>query len=306
MNADPLVLYRSSVARFDELVGTVKDDQWTAATPCTEWDVRALVQHIVGENRWLPKLLAGLTIAEVGTQLDGDLLGDDPVRAWRDATDAAAEAVAQPGALARTVHLSFGDTDATEYLWQVAADHVVHGWDLAVALGADDRIDRATVDAVAAWFAGNEGGYRSAGAVALRPDLDAEAGAQAHLLAMFGRHRPEPDPIVVVDQFGAAFDAQDVDAIMAMMTDDCVFESTPAPDGGRFEGQAAVRAAWSEFFAGSEGTEFVTESRFACGARVVVQWRYSWTGATPGHVRGVDLFTVRDGLVAVKASYVKG
>lgn len=107
-------------------------------------------------------------------------------------------------------------------------------------------------------------------------------------------------------RFDAAFDAQDVDAVMALMTSDCVFDSTAPPDGIRYEGQDAVRAAWTAFFAGSEGTQFRTESITGYGDKVVAQWRYDWTGAAPGHVRGVDLFTIRDGLVAEKVSYVKG
>ncbi len=106
-----------------------------------------------------------------------------------------------------------------------------------------------------------------------------------------------------VARFGAAFDAHDVDAVMAAMTDDCVFENTAPPDGVRYDGQAAVRAAFTEFFAASADATFETESEVFAGDRAVVTWRYAWAD---GHVRGVDLFVVRDGLVAEKRSYVKG
>jgi ketosteroid isomerase-like protein len=109
--------------------------------------------------------------------------------------------------------------------------------------------------------------------------------------------------LAAVARFDAAFNRQDVDAVLAAMTDDCVFESTAPPDGARYEGQAAVRAAWTEFFASSAGARFETEDQIVCGDRVVARWRYSWPG---GHVRGVDVFRVRDGLVAEKLSYVKG
>ena len=104
-------------------------------------------------------------------------------------------------------------------------------------------------------------------------------------------------------RFGEAFDRHDVDAVMAAMTEDCVFENTAPPDGTRHEGQDAVRAAWAAFFLESADAAFEAEEQFVCGDRAVVRWRYTWAS---GHVRGVDLFRVRDGLVAEKVSYVKG
>jgi ketosteroid isomerase-like protein len=106
-----------------------------------------------------------------------------------------------------------------------------------------------------------------------------------------------------VARFQKAFDAQDVDAVMAAMTADCVFEDTSPPDGSRHVGAGAVRAAWSALFAASPGGAFETEETIGAGDRVVVRWRYTWGD---GHVRGVDVFTVRDGLVAEKRAYVKG
>jgi ketosteroid isomerase-like protein len=112
-----------------------------------------------------------------------------------------------------------------------------------------------------------------------------------------------------VRHFNEAFGRHDVDAIMAAMTDDCIFDTTnPPPDGERFEGQAAVRAAWEAFFAESPAARFETEEMFTCGDRCVVRWRYSWgdDGGELGHIRGVDIFRVEDGKVAEKLSYVKG
>jgi ketosteroid isomerase-like protein len=116
---------------------------------------------------------------------------------------------------------------------------------------------------------------------------DAEAGATSAAVA----------------RFGEAFDRKDVDAVMAAMTEDCVFESTAPPHGTRHVGQAAVRAAWTEFFEASGDAAFETEEQFSCGDRAVVRWHYTWSD---GDVRGVDLFRVRDGLVAEKLCYVKG
>jgi hypothetical protein len=109
--------------------------------------------------------------------------------------------------------------------------------------------------------------------------------------------------VAAVARFAAAFDSRDVDAVMATMTDDCIFESTDPPAGRRHQGKAAVRAAWTEFFRASGGARFEAEEQFAVDDRMVVRWRYTWGD---GYVRGVDVFRVRDGLVAEKLSYVKG
>ena len=113
----------------------------------------------------------------------------------------------------------------------------------------------------------------------------------------------------VIERFNVAFNRHDVDAVMALMTDDCLFENTfPSPDGERYQGQAAVRAFWQQFFDGSSTALFEAEDIFAGGDRCAVRWIYRWApdGAQPGHVRGVDIFRVRDGKVAEKLSYVKG
>lgn len=110
--------------------------------------------------------------------------------------------------------------------------------------------------------------------------------------------------IATVRAFGDALNAHDVDRVMALMTEDCIFENTsPSPDGERFHGQEEVRGFWQRFVDGSPNAHFTEEEIFAAGDRCVVAWRYDWGN---GHVRGVDLFRVRDGKVSEKISYVKG
>jgi hypothetical protein len=70
---------------------------------------------------------------------------------------------------------------------QVAADHLVHAWDLACAVGGDTRLDPAAVVAVRAWFASNEQAYRDAGLIGPRPPMPPDAGPQEELLVMYGR-----------------------------------------------------------------------------------------------------------------------
>jgi ketosteroid isomerase-like protein len=110
-------------------------------------------------------------------------------------------------------------------------------------------------------------------------------------------------PIEVVAAFGAAWAAHDLDATLALITEDCVFDATgPAPDGARHVGPEAIRPVWQAIF-DNVSSHFEAEETFAAGDRVVQRWRYQWDG---GHVRGVDVFLVRDGKVAEKLSYVKG
>jgi len=107
----------------------------------------------------------------------------------------------------------------------------------------------------------------------------------------------------LLDAFGQAWNDHDLDAALALTTDDCVFESTgPAPDGERSVGHAAVRAAWEPIFR-DDAARFDGEELIVHGDRAVQCWTYRWTG---GHVRGIDLFKIRDGKVAEKLSYVKG
>lgn len=179
--------YREALEGFGTVVTAIRDDQWHNPTPCADWDVRTLANHLVNENRWVPELLAGKTVAEVGDAFDGDLLGDDPVRAFETSAAAAVAAASRDDALTRTTHLSFGDVPGEEYLSQVFADALIHRWDLARAVGADDRLEPDLVEVCAGWFAQREDAYRSAGAIGPRLPVPDGAGAQTRLLAAWGR-----------------------------------------------------------------------------------------------------------------------
>src|ERR1700751_4071308 len=106
--ADVRDLFTKASKHYEEAVHQIRDDQWHLPTPCTEWDVRALLQHLVNEQLWVPPLLDGKTIAEVGDRFDGDNLRGDPVAAWDEAADAARDAVMGVKDLQSVTHLSFG------------------------------------------------------------------------------------------------------------------------------------------------------------------------------------------------------
>lgn len=180
-------LYQKANDRFEEKVRGIRDDQWTDWTPCTEWNVRALVHHLVSENAWIPPLLEGRTIGEVGDALDGDLLGEDAKAAWQLRADAARAAVGEDGALDRIVHISRGDVPGGEYVFEVLADLTIHGWDLARALGVDETIDPDLLEPVYAYYEPLMALLKAGGGYGPQVEAPPDADRQTKLLAMLGR-----------------------------------------------------------------------------------------------------------------------
>ena len=113
----------------------------------------------------------------------------------------------------------------------------------------------------------------------------------------------------LVLEFNDAFNRHDVPGMMKFMTDDCVFENTfPAPDGTRYSGKAVVTKFWEDFFHESPHAHIEIEEIFGLGLHCVMRWKYTWgdQSSAQGHVRGVDIFKIKEGLISEKLSYVKG
>ena len=113
----------------------------------------------------------------------------------------------------------------------------------------------------------------------------------------------------IVLEFNEAFNRHDVAAMMQLMSDDCVFENTdPAPDGTPYSGKQAVTQFWQDFFRESPQAHIEIEEIFGLGLRCVMRWKYEWVdqAGETGHVRGVDIFQIKNGLISEKLSYVKG
>ena len=184
-------MYRRSVEFWKGAVRSAPAPaDWSMPTPCTEWDVRTLVNHVVGEDRWTKPLVDGRTIKDVGDALDGDLLGEDAKSNALAAADEALTAVAERLPAGGKVHLSYGDEDIEEYIRQLVAEHLIHGWDLAVATGQQRTLDPQLVAEVASWFREREEMYRAGGSTAARPTSARAGDPQADLLIAFGR---DPD-----------------------------------------------------------------------------------------------------------------
>ncbi|OEJ34454.1 TIGR03086 family metal-binding protein [Streptomyces subrutilus] len=173
---------------FGERLRAVGDGQWDAPTPCTEWSVRDLVNHVTGEQLWIPPLVSeGRTAGEMGDAFSGDVLGADPVAAWDRASAAAQAAFAAPGALDRTVRLSYGPALGSAYCSELTADCVVHIWDLSRAIGADDRLPDGLVEFSLKEVMPYAGGLAASGMYAAPLEVPAGADAQTRLLRLLGR-----------------------------------------------------------------------------------------------------------------------
>ncbi|GAA0387685.1 TIGR03086 family metal-binding protein [Microbispora corallina] len=187
--------YRRALDGFGNRLHLVRDDQWELPTPCVDWDVRGLVNHLVTENLWAPELLAGRRMAEMGETFEGDVLGADPVKAFEVSAQGAVQAVYAEGALTAATHLSFGDVTGEEYITELFADALIHTWDLARAIGGPERLEPDLVAKCAEWFAQAREGYRLAGVMGDEQGLpeDAEqalpedADEQTRLLVAWGR-----------------------------------------------------------------------------------------------------------------------
>jgi uncharacterized protein (TIGR03086 family) len=179
-------LHQLAIAELDYRIRQVLPEYWEASTPCDEWDVYELVNHNVVENLWVPVVLAGHEMSEVGG-LDGDQLGSDPEMAWEDSWRDAVASFADAD-LDAVVRLAAGSTTVLEYLRQRTADLLVHAWDLAVGIGVDERLDDEVVVAVHEWALPLAPVFAELPEL-FEPPLSAPPGSdlQTQLLHLFGR-----------------------------------------------------------------------------------------------------------------------
>jgi uncharacterized protein (TIGR03086 family) len=133
--------YEAASAGFARRLRLVGPAQWRLPTPCTEWDVRQLVDHMARGNLNYVALAAGGSAAQFLAQRDADALGADPLAAYLDSVRACHAAFGAPGVLIRVLDYPLGRVTGAQALAVRTADTVVHTWDLARALDADERLD---------------------------------------------------------------------------------------------------------------------------------------------------------------------
>lgn len=197
--ADLVLLHMRAVEGFGSRVLALAEEDWSRPTPCAEWDVRGLVNHLLSENLWTPPLLLGMTIEQVGDRFEGDQLGEDPKHVWQQAAADSLVAVAQPDVLATTVHVSFGDISGAEYVTQLTVDHTIHAWDLARATGGDEHLDPELVELALDYLSIHAAEWQGAGVFAPPLAPPEEGGRQGELLALSGRSHSWPEPPTTAD-----------------------------------------------------------------------------------------------------------
>ena len=170
------------------LVAGVGADQWGAPTPCEDWDVRALLNHITSGNFWVTPLVAGQTIEEVGDRLDGDVLGDDPLATYEASAGEAAASFRGPGAMDAPVAVSYGPVPGSVYCGHRFIDVLIHGWDLATATGQNTTLPSDLVEACFEVVEPQRQLLEGSGQFGTVQQVGEHADRQTQLLAILGRH----------------------------------------------------------------------------------------------------------------------
>jgi uncharacterized protein (TIGR03086 family) len=169
-------------------VSSIGAGQWSGPTPCEDWDVRTLVNHIVTGNFWAAELGDGKTIDEVGDRLDGDVLGDDPTAVYVVSQEDAAAVFRAPGAMERPCAVSYGPVPGEIYCGHRLLDVLIHGWDVAKATGQDTTLPADLVDVCLFEVVEPQAEQLVAsGMFATDVDAGGSNDRQVQLLAMLGR-----------------------------------------------------------------------------------------------------------------------
>jgi uncharacterized protein (TIGR03086 family) len=175
--------HRKALDTTGRIVANIKPDQLDASTPCDEYDVRGLLQHLISGNYWVAPLVEGKTIEEVGDALDRTFEASEYAASAQSADDA----FSSPGAMQKPVAVSYGPVPAEVYAGHRFIDVLIHGWDLATATGQDTRLDAELVDAC--WDVINPQMelLKSSGMFGGDVTVPADADSQTKLLATLGR-----------------------------------------------------------------------------------------------------------------------
>lgn len=180
-------LHRDALAVTRLFVAKIGPDDWSLPTPCEQWTTRDVLNHVVSDNLWVVELVQGRRIEEVGDALDGDVLGDDPLRAYEQSAGAADAAFSAPGALDAPCHVSYGPISGSEFAAHRFVDVLIHGWDLAVATGQNATLPTELVQGCWEVIAPQADALRESGLFGNEVEVPDDADSQTRLLALLGR-----------------------------------------------------------------------------------------------------------------------
>lgn len=172
--------WRTVADAFGTRLTTVQDDQWDDPTPCEDFTVRQLIEHAVDVQRLIPRGL--------GAHPDIDTpLGDDAGAAWGKIVAAADAALRSEGALDRVVPSMMGERPVHQSLGIITSDLLIHTWDLARAIGADETLPTEIVAHTLEKMEPMDAMLRQSGMFGPKVEVPADAPVQVKLIAFTGR-----------------------------------------------------------------------------------------------------------------------
>ena len=177
---NPVKLYETATKATQQLIASVKPDQLESATPCSEWDVKAIIDHLIGGAAFFSASLAG-------EEPSGPPQADSPAEAYGILTSKVVEVASIPSNLERRVPTPFGEMSGGEVIFGAFMDTVVHGWDLAKATGQDTSLNADHVEIISQAFGPQMDGLRQGGAFGPEVLVGSEVSSQDKLLSMMGR-----------------------------------------------------------------------------------------------------------------------
>ena len=187
MAVDLPEVHARALDRTHAFVAGIDASQLDTDSVCDDWSVRTLLNHVVSGNFWVPELVGGKTIDEVGDRLDGDVLDPDPLSAYDASASVAAAAFREPGAMERPVAVSYGPVPGAVYCGHRLIDVLIHGWDLAASTGQDTTLDPELVEACWEVLEPQLDMIKGTGAFGTDVTVPADADRQTTLLAALGR-----------------------------------------------------------------------------------------------------------------------
>lgn len=190
---NPVEMLRKTTLRVKEVVTGVKQSQVQDPTPCSEWDVCGLLNHLIGGLEFTAGCITGDVPNIRPNEAESSYMGETDVtvliRAYHAGVDRALELAANPGALDQTATTPFGEMPVERIMMGTVMDQLVHCWDLARATGQDTSLDTGMVEFAYGMLV--SGGFadmgRQAGFVGAAVPVPDSASTQDKMIGYMGR-----------------------------------------------------------------------------------------------------------------------